>query len=196
MKDSTLALTPKGDVATIQTATVDVSVIRIGKRQLTQSVFRQLPKGSFFEILDEDSPESFEKKPLEIFFNQNVWGKVVYYFDHYKDRLDGFHLVFSKDGKLYRQWVDKDGIELPFKTDLYAPLGTYYSITSLKGIYNFNNGEISSRDWSGEKNIAGYYDSCFSDVADHHIKDEFYSLYCRVMHAVRNMKLEQLFIAT
>jgi hypothetical protein len=80
------------DVA-IKTLTVEVKVMKIGNRQVTLAVFRQLP----------------EKPILDVLTGELVgipWGRVNYCPDC-KDMVPHFHIVWQKDNELYRATIEK-----------------------------------------------------------------------------------------
>lgn len=78
----------KSNEATITTATVDLQVVRIGAKQMTLAVFRQLPGKDLFK------PDGGLVAP--------PWGWVNYDYRSYGKRP----YVFSEDGVLYRDDVD------------------------------------------------------------------------------------------
>jgi hypothetical protein len=97
------------DHATIRTATVSVKVLTLDKKQMTLSVFRQLP----CEHIVDPETRSLRGTP---------WGTVNYFwkdcgFDGVRDHL---HVVWEKEGRLYRACI---GSLIPFNrfTDFNIP---------------------------------------------------------------------------
>jgi hypothetical protein len=89
--------------AHIVTATVSVQVIRIGKRQLTLSVFRQLPVKHILDGFGDVGDLAGEP-----------WGTVNYHWDSCGySRHDGphVHVVWAQDGRLYRDCVGRVGVD-------------------------------------------------------------------------------------
>lgn len=82
------------DVA-INTVTIEVKVMKIGNRQVTLSVFRQLP--------DEQLIDAHTGK-----IRGNAWGKVNYHPDKCEDSPEHLHIVWQKDHELRRATVYKD----------------------------------------------------------------------------------------
>jgi hypothetical protein len=85
--------------ATIQTATVEVKVIKIGKRQLTLSVFRQLPER---QVIDAEL----------LALRGEPWGRVNYrwQFDRgpYEQMVpDSVQVVWQASGVLFRCHVTR-----------------------------------------------------------------------------------------
>lgn len=76
----------RAEDAQITTATITIKTIRVGKRQLTQSVFRQLPR---VDLLDEQTAK----------LNGDVWGWVNYYWGQ---EQGGTHFVLQHGQNLYR----------------------------------------------------------------------------------------------
>jgi hypothetical protein len=81
--------------ASIQTATVDVKVIRIGQRQMTLSVFRQLKKEA---LIDWDVDERVYQ------LRGQPWGLVNYCPGCCK-QYEHLHVVWQKDNELRRASV-------------------------------------------------------------------------------------------
>jgi len=82
--------TPQGKSVEIQSMTVSIQVMAVNNKQMTLSVFRQLPEKKCF---DEQG-----------YAVGNWWGSVNYLFGDYKN---GFWIVFELDGVLYRNWSNK-----------------------------------------------------------------------------------------
>jgi hypothetical protein len=95
----------KSSEAAIQTAAVEVKTIMVGERQMTLSLFRQLPMNRFWS-----SPESPEDQPQS---HGEPWGFVNYHWKgcgaEFRDQRNGdrqvsrdtddhVHLVFVSDG--------------------------------------------------------------------------------------------------
>lgn len=76
--------------AQITTCTVEIQTLRIGNRQLTQSVFKQLQKE---DLVD----------PVAVLLEGEVWGWVNFDLSHPNHR----NFIFQKDGRLYRSefWI-------------------------------------------------------------------------------------------
>ncbi len=78
---------PQGSLVEIQPMTVNIQVISVNNKQMTQSVFKQLPEKRCFNDQED--------------FLGNWWGRVNYQFGDYKE---GFWMVFELDGVLYKDW--------------------------------------------------------------------------------------------
>src|SRR4051812_9584559 len=74
--------------AIIHTATIDVKIMRIDKKQVTLSVFRQLPEESIF--LADGSLRGIP------------WGRVNYLWGDQEKRKVAFHVVWQDGNKLKR----------------------------------------------------------------------------------------------
>ena len=89
------------DSASVATVEVTLKALKIGKKQMTQSVFRQL--------MDE-SPMDLDKMALR----GTIWGQVNYYWkdchvnDYGSSRHDHVHIVWQLGGELRRAGVDKE----------------------------------------------------------------------------------------
>lgn len=70
----------KKEEATVTSVSIEVKVIRIGKRQMTLAVFDQLPNGT--------------KEVMENGIFGDVWGKV--------HRKDEWHIITEYEGQLWR----------------------------------------------------------------------------------------------
>ena len=77
----------------VQTMTVSVNTMRVGKKQVTLSMFKQLPEA---DIFTDKFQNSITCQP---------WGVVRYYWGDYHTK--GFHVVFVMDGALHRCFVSK-----------------------------------------------------------------------------------------
>lgn len=73
----------------VTTATISIHTLRVGKRQLTQAIFKQLPKCELFRVM---------RWAEEIELTGKVWGWVNYDLT----RPDHRNFVVEKDGRLYR----------------------------------------------------------------------------------------------
>jgi hypothetical protein len=78
----------KTDEAMITTVSVTIQALKIGKKQMTQSIFRQLPEEP---LVDE----------VEVVLNGSVWGHVCYYWKG-TEETEGRHFVFQKGDRLVR----------------------------------------------------------------------------------------------
>lgn len=87
------ALAPNQKRLEITQMTVEIAVLKVGSKQVTQSIFRQLPEGNCIGI----------SCPLGKISFIEPWGIVRYSFGEYCYK-DGFHVVFEDDGKLFRQY--------------------------------------------------------------------------------------------
>src|ERR1043166_3565481 len=76
--------------ATIKTCSIEVKVMRISARQVTMSVFRQLPCET---VIDPDSG----------LLAGEVWGRVNYYWGDCTD--NHLHVVWLREGQLLRSCV-------------------------------------------------------------------------------------------
>jgi hypothetical protein len=82
------------DSVSICTATVEVRVLKIGKRQLTLSVFRQLPRA---DLIDRNCELLGEP-----------WGTVNYFWDGCgHEGGSHLHVVFNRHGRLFRACVGR-----------------------------------------------------------------------------------------
>jgi hypothetical protein len=87
--------------AHVITATVNVQVIRIGKKQMTLSVFRQLPRR---HVIWHDGEE------MALALRGEPWGLVNYFWDgcgYSKADGDHLHVVWCGAGRLYRACVGR-----------------------------------------------------------------------------------------
>ncbi len=75
------------DHAVIHTATIDVKIMRLGKRQVTQSVFRQLEEECVFDV------------GLEL--RGKLWGRVNYLWNGCP-AYTNYHIVWQKENELRR----------------------------------------------------------------------------------------------
>jgi hypothetical protein len=84
------------DHATIRTATVSVKVLTLDKKQMTLSVFRQLP---LRHVID----------PLTMELRGTPWGHVNYFWDDSPNDPDyhRLHIIWERSGRLYRSLVDE-----------------------------------------------------------------------------------------
>jgi hypothetical protein len=73
--------------ASITTATVTIKALQVSKKQMTQSVFRQLPEAP---LVDEERIELLGMP----------WGHVRYFWDNMPQTWT--HFLFQKDGRLFR----------------------------------------------------------------------------------------------
>lgn len=81
--------------ATIRTASVEVKTLTLGKKQMTLSVFRQLPRE---HIMDPDT----------MTLRGTPWGIVNYFWDgcgYCKSDGEHLHVVWEKGGRLFRACV-------------------------------------------------------------------------------------------
>ena len=88
------AQAPKGKPVEILPVTVSIRILTVNNKQMTLSVFRQLP----------------EKKAYDDQWNSigNWWGRVNYEFANYKG---GFWIVFESEGILHKCWVDSEEVD-------------------------------------------------------------------------------------
>jgi hypothetical protein len=108
--------------ATIQTAQVEIQVLKVGKKQVTMGMFLQLPHRplvNWWAIVDaEDQGWWDEESPLRVqglpWGPVNSWwaelrGENQAYFSEQRllqsDRGDGLHLVWQDQERLYRDVV-------------------------------------------------------------------------------------------
>lgn len=90
--------------AQIAHAQVTIQTLRVGKKQVTQSVFRQLEPRT---LLDRETGE----------LHGVLWGRVNHYWGQHKDKdrnpLEHPHVVWRSGDKLYRDLIPKRGWGLP-----------------------------------------------------------------------------------
>ena len=79
--------TPQVKSVEIQSMTVSIQIMAVNNKQMTLSVFRQLPE-----------KKCFDEQGYSV---GNWWGWVNYPFGNYKN---GFWIVFELDGILYKNW--------------------------------------------------------------------------------------------
>lgn len=84
--------------ASLQTATVEIKILRVSGKQMTLSVFRQLPSKEI-----PDLGESLES------YSNVIWGWVNYCPDQEKYCRD-IHYVYSVGGVLYKDYVEPGGL--------------------------------------------------------------------------------------
>jgi len=96
--------------AVIHTASIQIRTLTIEGKQVTLSVFRQLPEG---EIIDWDS---WDLRGPDVFLEGPVWGLVRYYWGDYRtpdvidnSANDAFHVVWQKGERLYRRYISTNG---------------------------------------------------------------------------------------
>jgi hypothetical protein len=97
--------------ATIKTATVEIKTLRIGAKQMTLSVFRQLPEKHIIDREDRD-----------FFLRGEPWGLVNYFKEGCSYRIHGktrehLHVVWCEDGRLYRACVGRVHLKKDRKRD-------------------------------------------------------------------------------
>ena len=93
------------DEATITAATVEIQVIRVGNRQMTQSVFKQLRSERFFAY------ESWcEEGSLKIQFETDgpLWGWVNYHPGGCSYLKEHVHVIWQKGNELRKWYLVKD----------------------------------------------------------------------------------------
>jgi hypothetical protein len=90
--------------AVVHTATVDVQVMRLDRRQMTLAVFRQLPERDIFR--DGGPTPSLLGRP---------WGRVLYTWNGSPEYAD-YYLIWSDGTRLYR-------MPLPLAAQLEKPAG-------------------------------------------------------------------------
>jgi hypothetical protein len=81
--------------ATVQTLSVDLAVVRVGKRQMTLSVFKQLKEEPIINVDDSGDAE----------FRGTPWGLVNYHSDGCVECSPHLHVVWQKAGELRRSYV-------------------------------------------------------------------------------------------
>lgn len=84
--------------ATVRTCTVEVRVMKLGKKQMTLSVFRQLEYESIFH------PDPFDLKA-------EPWGRVNYFWGGCEGTDGHLHLVWQKGDELRRCCVDRNAAD-------------------------------------------------------------------------------------
>lgn len=77
----------------LETVAVDLVVIRLGGKQMTHSVFKQLPQIDFPTF-----PENIEE-------GMKVWGTVNYHPDKCSDDSKHLHFILEKNERLYRSVI-------------------------------------------------------------------------------------------
>lgn len=97
-------------VATIRQVSVEINTLRVSNKQVTQSVFRQIPEvpiAYLFTATLEGSDAII--KPSPYLKRSKIWGIVRYDFDRYKCvHQESAHVVFQGRGDiLYRAWAYK-----------------------------------------------------------------------------------------
>ena len=140
---------------TILQASIEVKVIKIGNRQVTLSVFRQLPEGMVIHQVD-----------CQIM--GVPWGRVNYHVDCEKAADHHFHVVFQRDGKLFRSIVESplsdshqhvNKIYSALTRDFNKAAASYLARCRLDGIIP---GElIPSTDAIGRKNYICFPENSF-----------------------------------
>lgn len=84
--------------ATIATATVEVKTVTIGKRQMTLSLFRQVPDGDIIN-------------PLNGELRGSPWGIVEYHWKDCGDYKDHVHVLWQKENELRRSVVHENPLD-------------------------------------------------------------------------------------
>ncbi len=80
--------------ASLNTVAIEVKVLRIGKRQMTQAVFRQLPHA---DVIDEDGN-----------LRGTPWGYVNYHTPQTCPDWHHLHVIWESGGRLWRDAVASD----------------------------------------------------------------------------------------
>jgi hypothetical protein len=91
----------------IQTATVSIRTLVLGKKQMTLSEFRQLPE----EPLINDQALPASDGGLRPFIDGEPWGLVNYFWTGCGMEGEHLHVVFTRDGKLFRSCVGKLSVD-------------------------------------------------------------------------------------
>ena len=86
------ATAPGQKTAIVTPLTVEIAVVRIGHKQMTQSVFKQLPERNFVSMRDGNSLKVNKN------FHGDLWGYVKY--DPLKKSAK--YIIFSDNGVLYK----------------------------------------------------------------------------------------------
>ena len=89
--------------AAIQTTTITIRTLQVGKKQMTQSAFRQLPEA---DLVDQD----------EVVLNGVPWGWVNYRWGDVDARMTNF--IFQKGARIYRcAFHVRDSATFPWHED-------------------------------------------------------------------------------
>lgn len=98
-------------VVRITTATVEIRVLKVSNKQLTQAVFKQLPykylvtEGDYCTGRDKSNPYRSYEEPQN-YIHANVWGWVKYcpgcQWSTKWDRADHIHVIWEYNGILYQ----------------------------------------------------------------------------------------------
>jgi hypothetical protein len=92
---------------TVQTATVEVQVIKISNRQMTLSVFRQLPTWHVITIGGDPNDAAVAVPDLPGGDVAEVWGTVNYFWQGCGGHGKHLHVVWAHYGRLYRACVGR-----------------------------------------------------------------------------------------
>jgi hypothetical protein len=92
----------------VKTMSVEIRALTLNGKQMTLSVFKQLPGGAFLE-------KNYNKKKEEYEYTFCPGGIPWGYVRHHPDRMcrildPHLHLVWQWEGKLYRDYVNEDDI--------------------------------------------------------------------------------------
>lgn len=87
------ATAPGQKTAIVTPLTVEIAVVKIGNRQMTQSVFKQLPERKLARVYLEGVPPE-----ATINWDGDIWGHVRYD----PSGENAVHLLYSLGGKLYK----------------------------------------------------------------------------------------------
>jgi hypothetical protein len=161
---------------TVQTATVSIQTIRVGKRQVTQAMFRQIPRKPIFDWYDfaryvdqgwyEDRWEDLLVIPDSI----GAWGHVQYFWEgdyagidyrtnpytscscHVDHRSDDDDYFYGGDGKRHLLYVQhgKPYRAIIFDQPPQCILNSCHSYSPCNPLFSFQD-SIVIRDWWQER---------------------------------------------
>ena len=143
--------------AAIRTATVEVRSLVISGRQLTLSVFRQLPERDLIASVDE--------RPA---LTGQPWGLVNYFWGD-QDRTD-LHVVWQDGDRLYRDLIPRDAqrhrLYREWRMEIGDDIGNWFIASVAEGAISPYDAERAMRkDMNGIQRLRGvYFDMEWKDI--------------------------------
>lgn len=129
--------------ASVTTATVEIRTLTINGKQVTLAVFRQLPESP---VLDCETGE----------FLGRPWGTVNYHPDKCQASSAHLHVVWEKDGQLFRaltreSWLSYRSRVLSFANQV---------VDNAVGLACLGRADRWSTNWAGHSHNGKYFHSC------------------------------------
>lgn len=122
--------------ASVENSTVEIKILTVSGKQMTESIFRQLPESLYPLFIEGDS---LDESSFEVNDKIKIWGYVNYFWkeapefteDNGKEKVRErrLHVVFEESGKLYRTLVERR-LPLELRDPQYASLNQIQSALS------------------------------------------------------------------